>query len=348
MSISVSSTAVSTTQASESRRARVLKSIVTWSWTKRLLYWIVMSAGTASELVFLLAAIWVSVNANVHGFVLTFLSEKQTIYLTYLATTSFVALPECIVGLAIVTTIGHIKMWKTGGKSSIVWSILFGTPAFIFLALTLITIGCSVANVTFTMPTFFVVVRALAAFIFAFTAFIYHFLGQPQEHERLQEKESMIANMKQENAVMIANLHKEISEIRAEWQREKTRMISDWQHETAYLKAEIEKQNEVLAESKKQNTMLLSAVNKSSETALQGYTEECLNWIKSGAKSVLLEDIIRYSGHSKRKIQGALNTGMLQKSPRNDNLILMSSVVKWLKQTPAKTDTEPDLYVVNG
>ena len=37
--------------------ATLFHSLVTWSWTKRLLYWIVKSAGTASELFFLLAAI---------------------------------------------------------------------------------------------------------------------------------------------------------------------------------------------------------------------------------------------------------------------------------------------------
>ncbi|MGH2478252.1 MAG: hypothetical protein ACRDHW_01140, partial [Ktedonobacteraceae bacterium] len=176
----------------------VFESLITWAWTKRLLYWIVMSAGTASELVFLISAIWVSVNANVHPFVLTYLTEKQTEYFTYLATTGFVALPECIVGLAMITTIGHIKMWRVGGSSSVLWSILFGVPTLIFLVLSLVTIGCSVANVTFVMPVFFVVVRALAAFIFAFSAFMYEFLGKPQERERLLEKDGMIAGLQAE------------------------------------------------------------------------------------------------------------------------------------------------------
>lgn len=324
------------------------KSLVSWSWTKRLLYWIIMSAGTASELVFLVATVWVIVNANVHVFILKFLSQAQTENLTYLATTAFVALPVCIVGLGVVTTIGHIKMWKKGGWISIVWSVLYGLPTLTFFSLDVVTLGFSVANTSFTMPLALVVTRALSAFIFGFTAFIYHFLGKPQEKERLQEKELIIVNMKQENAVMVARFQKDISEIKTEWQREKARMISDWEHETARLNAEIEKQNELLDENKRQQTLLLNAVNKSSENALQGYSEECMNWLKSGEKSVSLEDIIRYSGHSKRKIQRAINSGLLQASTRNKDLILMSSVVKWLKQTPAKTDTEPELYVVNG
>lgn len=324
------------------------QSLITWSWTKRLLYWIIMSAGTASELIFLLASLWVSVNANVHGFVLTFMSEKQTIYLTYLATTAYVALPECIVGLAVITTIGHIKMIKRSGAMAVVWSILFGAPALIFLVLSLVTLGCSVANVTFTMPTFFIVIRALAGFSFAFSAFIYHFLGKPQEQERLQEKDTLIANLQKESAFNIARLQQEIREIKIEWQKETSRLNADWQHEKAQLNAEIENQNELLLESKKQQTALLNAVNKSSDTALRGYSEECLAWLKSGAKSVSVDDIIRFTGHSKRKIQRAITGGLLQPSPRNKELILVSSLGEWLKQTPAKTDTEPDLYVVNG
>lgn len=231
---------------------------------------------------------------------------------------------------------------------SILWSFLFGIPAVIFLVLSLVTLGCSVVNVTFTMPSFFVVVRALAAFIFAFSAFVYHFLGKPQERERLQKKDAIIAEWQTETARFFDAFQKESVRLHQKWQTEKATLIAEWQREKARLNAEIEKQNELLAESKKQQSMLLSAVNKSSDEALQGYPEEFINWLKSGIKTVSVDELNRRTGHSKRKIQRAINEGSLQTAPRNNELIRISSLVEWLKQTPAKTDTEPELYVVNG
>jgi hypothetical protein len=324
------------------------QSLITWSWTKRLLYWIIMSAGTASELVFLVATVWVIVNANVHPFILKVLSQAQTDNLTYLATTAFVALPVCIVGLGVVTTIGHVKMWKKAGWTSVVWSILYGLPTLTFFSLDVVTLGFSVANSSFTMPLALVVTRALAAFIFGFTAFIYHFLGKPQEQERLQEKETIIADLQKESTFNIARLQQEIREIKAEWQKETSRLNADWQHEKAQLNAEIENQNELLLESKKQQTMLLNAVNKSSDTALRGYSDEFITTLKSGIKTISVDDINRHTGHSKRKIQRAITDGLLQTAPRNNELIRVASLLEWLKQTPAKIDTEPELYVVNG
>jgi len=95
---------------------------------------------------------------------------------------------------------------------------------------------------------------------------------------------------------------------------------------------------------------LINAVHKSSEDALQAYSEECLNWLRSGTKTVSLEEITRYTGHSKRKIEGAINKGYLQTASRNKELILVSSLVSWLKSvqpSTGKTEETPMLHIVN-
>src|SRR6266699_3550093 len=157
-------------------------SILTWGWTKRLLHWIIISAGTMSECVFLVASLWVSINANVHAFVLLFLSEDVTKHVTELATTAYVALPECIVGLAVVVTLSHTRMVMYTPKDyrAMIWSVLYGLPTLVFLALSLITLGNAVASVTFEMPTGLVVIRALAGYLFAFTSLLYTQIGIPQ------------------------------------------------------------------------------------------------------------------------------------------------------------------------
>jgi hypothetical protein len=351
---------------------KVFINLITWAWTKTLLYWIVMSAGTASELFFLLAAIWVSVNANVHPFVLTYMSEKQAIYFTYLATTGFVALPECIVGLAMVTTIGHIKMWKVGRASSVLWSVLFGIPTIIFLVLSLVTIGCSVANVTFTMPTFAVVIRALAAFSFAFTAFIYHFLGKPQEQDRLAEKDSLLATLRADMVAALAALASEKDGLLATLRAEKDKIIAALTSEIASIRSlaaqeketllakidvqndEIESLKSLLSETQRGFTELHRAVNMSDDAALEAYGSDLLTWVKSGVKSANVGTITHYTGLSTAKINNALKRGDLRKAPnsREDNpLILISSLVSWLKNLPLperKTDEMAALHLVNS
>ncbi len=86
-------------------------SLITWEWTKRLLYWLIISAGTMSELAFLIASLWISINSSVHTFVLIFMPVGINENVTYLATTAYVALPELVLGLAFVTVIGHVKMF---------------------------------------------------------------------------------------------------------------------------------------------------------------------------------------------------------------------------------------------
>src|SRR6185312_8362099 len=106
-------------------------SLFTWSWCKSLLYWLIISGGTMAELAFLIGAIWMSLNATVHPFILMFISEDQTRYLSFLATSAYVALPELIVSLAVIVTIGHIRMYVYNRKNwpEIIWIVLYGLPA---------------------------------------------------------------------------------------------------------------------------------------------------------------------------------------------------------------------------
>lgn len=277
-------------------------SMLRWDWTKQLLYWIILSAGTMSECVFLIASLWMSINSNVHPFILLFMSEATSIHISELATAAYVALPECIVALACVTVISHIRMWLYDHTiSSGIWSLLYGLPTLVFLVLSVITLGCSVASTHFIMPEPLVIVRAIAAFMFAFTSLLYTRLGVPQERDKLQEKDDCIAIEREKNADQSGEIEK--------------------------LKAD-------LLTSKNAQTALLNTAYKSDETALQAYSEECLNWLKSGVKTVLSEEITRFTGHSKRRIETAITKGYLQVSPRNKDLITVSSLVIWLRNTP--------------
>jgi hypothetical protein len=384
------------TAAKDTRMKIIWQSIITWNWTKKLLYWIILSAGTMSECVFLVASLWVTINKSVHSFVLIFLSEATTIHLSQLATVAYVGLPECILSLAIVTTLSHIRTFNYSDKkdwAALTWSVLYGLPTFIFLALSLYTIGCSLLSMSFELPPYMIVLRGLAGYSYGIIALLYSQLGVPQEKDRLAKKDETITKLGQDNTLSLATLRQEKDLIIAELQRkademiaklrqekdaiiaklqqdnefnlakinqEKDFMIAQLSLENEQMQTKIDSQNgeleiqkELLAESKTAQTQLLNAVHKSTDEALQAYSEECNQWLKSGVKTVTLDEITHFTGHSKRKIDAAITKGLLQTASRNKELILMSSLMEWLKITPApapkgEKETTPLLHVVNG
>lgn len=325
-----------------------MKDFLTWDWTKKLLHWIIISAGTMSECVFLIASLWMSINANVHQFVLLFITEKTTTHLTELATTAYVALPECIVALAVVTTLSHIRMvLYSKDYRAIIWSVLYGLPTIVFVVLSLITLGSAVASATFQMPTPLVIVRALAGYMYAFTSLLYTQLGAPQEADRLSEKDGMLADLRRETDEKLATLEQEKTTMLADLRREMDEKVGRLEQENARLNALIADQKQSLQQQKRQQEELQNAMNKASEDALQAYSLECKAWLKSGVKSVEIADIVRYTGHGKRKIENAITKGLLSTAPRNDKLILVSSLIEWLKNTPLST-TAPMLKLVGN
>jgi hypothetical protein len=186
------------------------------------------------------------------------------------------------------------------------------------------------------------VVRAIAGYTFAFTSLLYTQLGKPQERDRLEQKDNLFSQLRQDKDALIEKLR-----------QDKDALIAELRQQLTEVKAENEKVKTVLAETKTAHARLINDVNKSDEDALQAYSQECKSWLKSGIKTVNADEISRFTGHSKRKIQGAINAGNLLVSTRNKELILVSSLAQWLKETPApvtnkEPETGPLLHVVNG
>jgi hypothetical protein len=310
------------------RLKQVGASLLHWSWVKAVLYWIIVSAGTVAECAFLVASLWMSLNSSIHNFVRIFLSEDATVHFSELATAAYVGLPECILFLASVTVISHFRTWLYNRKNKIalVWSIAYALPTLAFLVLSLFTLGSSVLNVHFEMPGYLIVIRALAGYLFGFIAFLYWSLGTPQEVDRLKEKD-----------VLINQLEEKVKGLTAEMEKQTGILVE----QVDTLKAEVEIQKRIVAEAQNQRILLQNEVKKGTDDALQAYGEECKNWLKSGIKTAPVDNISRYTGHSKQKIVKA----KLRRSPRNQDLILIESLIEWLKETPP---SGPQLHIVNG
>lgn len=314
---------------------KVGTSLKMWSWARKLLFWLIISAGTLSELVFLLASLWVSINANVHLFLVDTLGMSQhlTESLTYIATTAFVALPECIVGLAALTTIGHIRTIAYNPKVfwPWLWATLYGIPALFFLVLSMITLGNAVNDIHFIMPAFWVVCRALAAFSYAFTSLLYVWLGEEQERDRLVEKDQKLATTEAQKDGKISELAGEIQFLKEQLEKE-----------TVRLNQIITEQNAVINREKTEKASLVKAINENAESALEAYSEECVRWLRSGVKSVKVEEITRFTGHSNRKVNAANRAGKFKHPGRNQELITIDSLVKWLIENPVNSDNDQD------
>jgi hypothetical protein len=58
------------------------------------------------------------------------------------------------------------------------------------------------------------------------------------------------------------------------------------------------------------------------------------SWLSTGQRTAAIEEIVDVSMQSKRKVINRVHDGTLKRSPRNAQLILISSVIDWLKTAP--------------
>ncbi len=152
--------------------------VFTFQWVKGLLSWALTSAGTIAEAAFVLAPLWILINASVHPFVRLFLPEAITKDVSYFADTLLVAIPELIALSAIITVIHHLAMWIYQGKRpeariTALWFFTFGIPTMVFIMITLLTLWYSLANVAFPLPVWTVQVRGIAAYWYGIASLLY-------------------------------------------------------------------------------------------------------------------------------------------------------------------------------
>jgi len=67
------------------------------------------------------------------------------------------------------------------------------------------------------------------------------------------------------------------------------------------------------------------------------------SWLSASQRTATVEEIASVTGRSKRVIQNRVNDGTLKRTPRNANLILITSVIAWLKTVspPRQDDAIP-------
>jgi hypothetical protein len=346
-----------------------IRYILSWLWVKQFLYWLIISAGTIAECAFLLASIWMSVNSSIHPFVLTMMSEKQAIQLSYIATTIFTALPELILSLALVTTINHCRnirrvkaYWYTW-----VWPVLFGLPTIVFLYISIMTVSCSVLKVNYAMPAYGIVARALAGYVFAIVYLLYDQIGKPcyaSERKALEaslaQKQTDLEQTTSQFEKKLQTANEDASKALAEKQSEIERITSRFeealqtansnftiamqskQSEFEYqIKAIVEEGKSRIEQLQNQLETREMQVQKLSERAsslereeLAFYPKVQVLWIEKAKRTVSFDEIVDVTGLSKQRIRAAITGGKIARDNRNKDLFRVSSVVEWLKTIP--------------
>jgi hypothetical protein len=322
-----------------SAKAKV-DAFLSWQWVKRFLYWLVVSGGTISECVFLLASIWVSVNATVHPLMLKLMSEAVTVTLSQLAVSAFTSLPEVILGLAVVTTYGHIKFYCIHRKkSSMVWAILFGLPTVVFASLTTWTLASSALQIGYQMPSVLVATRVLAGYAYGFLSMLFVLIGEPDNADYVgglkDDIESLNLEIERvtsrfETALQTANHNFQIAmqSKQNEFEYQLNLLMEQSQNEIEYFQNLIESQNEQVKKLSERASSVVSS-------GLENYPKVLTKLVNSGIKTVSVDDLSELTGISKRRINAAK---MLQRTSRNKDLIFVSSVIEWLKTLPPTTN----------
>jgi hypothetical protein len=175
-----------------------------WKWSVGFLFWIIISAGTFSELAFLLSSMWKSADASDHSFVLLFMSESTSVNVGYFASSAYVLLPVCILPLAAIKTIRHLSTWiycKKFLHSSGIWFLLYGLPTIMFLIVDVFIISNSETK-NYVLPDLLVRLRADMAYLYGIVAIVYHFIGKTQEVDRLKEKDGFISQLVEQARVL--------------------------------------------------------------------------------------------------------------------------------------------------
>ncbi len=85
------------------------------------------------------------------------------------------------------------------------------------------------------------------------------------------------------------------------------------------------------------------AFNAELVEVVKRYPKIASEWLAKNQKSTTLEEVMRITGHSKRR----LNRAPLQRSPRNKDMIRVNSVIEWLKTAPVPENADTSISVID-
>ena len=344
--------------------AKVFHYLISLRWLVTFASCLREVGSNVSESAFMLATIYVSINYVAHTLVTKLIPDTniQTL-IVQMCDIAFTILLELILFLSLFEVWKHIQMAsRGGGKTSIAWAIAYGIPVLCFLVMATFTLVSPVTTKHTTapkLPDFVLVTRALAGFGYCIVEYLH---SKTDDYASVIDgvKERLLlvvnaANLEQkEHEKAVVLLRKDHEQSLLNHSKKYDEKIDLLDHKNAVLQSEIDRLNAeisahktLLSETKRAKEQAEKDAQKGEDAALQAYSSECITWLKSGIKSASVEEISRYTGHSKTKILNRVKDKSLQKAPRQTSenlsektLILISSLVEWLKENQPTTQSK--------
>jgi hypothetical protein len=299
-------------------------------WFVNIVRQIIVTGGNIAESAFLLATLWVIINAVGHSLLLWFMPIHAIELFNFLSAIAFSALPELIIIPVIITCFSHWSTaYKYKSRISTVWGVLYSIPAAFFLVMTVFTITTFVS----TGGTHFVpadgiqlVIRCLSGWLYAVVNMLFQKLGEPHYASKLTERDTEIERLKAE-----------MSKLKTDYSTEKQNLLASHSHEIENLTLLLKTQSE-------QVNRLAEKATSLELRGLEYYPNVTTEWLNQGIKTVTVDEIVRITGHSRRRI----NAAKLETDRRNSKLIRVSSIIEWLKIAPLPETPVPSNGHSNG
>jgi uncharacterized coiled-coil protein SlyX len=236
------------------------------------------------------------------------------------------------------------RLAESGKKGVVFWRNIYAINAFNFSVITIVTviqIIAAISNIQLhqIIDASALGYRIVAVILFTVSTKLFEVENGAGFSKDIQSLNAVLAEQKallsaaknQINQLNEAMRSLQLKE--ANLRNERDNYRQQVEHKTSLLDGktgEIERQKSLLDEYERQNAKLQREVKKADGDALEAYSEECRNWLRSGIKTATVEDIAQSTGHSKRKIMNA----KLPVSTRNKELIVVASLIPWLQNNP--------------
>lgn len=297
-------------------------------WFVNIVRQIVVTGGNIAESAFLLATLWVIVNAVAHK-LLTWIMPTHIIELiNYLSVIAFSALPELIIIPVTIICLTHwFEAIQRKSKVSATWALCYTIPTVVFFVMTIAAITTFVSTGGSTLVPIDgpqLVVRCLAGWMYAVVNMLFKKLGEPHYASNMQGLKTALTQKQEE----IQQLKSQFEQTLIAKQNEFEYQLSEV---TYHSKNQIEHFQNLLDTQNEHVKKLSERAFSLERNGLENFPKVVSELIDQDVKTVSVDRLSELTGISKRRINANKS---LQRHSRNRDLIMVNSVIEWLKAMP--------------
>lgn len=198
--------------------AKLLINLRDWTWVVTFVRWLIISAGTVAESVFMLSTLWVTTDVVAHDLLRIFLSADVIKNINHVCILSFSVLPELIIFSALKRSFDQWMMWRSDKKLfNLSWAVAFTVPTTIFVVVTITTIISFVSlSGHYSVVGWNLVIRCLTGWIYAIVQMLWSSHGEKYIFSQISSLEKELSHAREKLSQYeekILNLEKKILKV---------------------------------------------------------------------------------------------------------------------------------------